>query len=582
MPAEYLSGGTFGFRHEPGPERRASTAVVLVPPFGSEEVACYRERRWLARQLADAGHATLRIDLPTTGDSAGAAGEPDRLGAWADAVGQGARRMRAEGGRVAVVALGLGGMAAVRAVSEGAPIDDLVLWAVPATGKAAARRLAGLARLQPNRIVTDADESPLPEGWLEVGGYLFDAATLTELAGVSLSASAPGALERVLLLGRDGEPAGEALAEAWRSTAVPVEVASGAGYDAMLEHPQRTNPPEGAAERLLAWLAAAPAPAPTPTPVPASVPPAAHLAVAGGVEEPFELAGPQGRIFGVFGRPGRPGPGEGTCVVLLNAGAQRRTGPNRMWVEAARRWLAQGVPTLRVDLAAIGDSDGDDSDLREDAGLYRPEALQDVRAVLDELERRGAGSQFVLAGLCSGAYAAFHLGATDARVSAVGLLNPQALVWADDLAARREARKLRQTVSLQAWKDFLRGRISLQAIVDSVRVAVRLAAARRVRGGRVRDSGAVVTSIVDGLDRLRAAETPVLLGFSGQEPLVGDLEADGTRSRLGQWPNLTWVDLPGNDHELRPIQAQRAGHELLDRAVAAGISSRRPAPGRPA
>jgi len=571
--AEYLSGGVFALRHDSDPARRASTAVVLVPPFGSEEVASYRERRWLARQLADAGYPTLRIDLPTTGDSIGAAVDPDRLGAWADAVAQAARRMRTEGGRVAVVALGLGGLAAIRAASDGAPIDDLVLWAVPATGKAAARRLGGLARLQPNRIAAGLDESPLPEGWLEVGGHLLDAATLEQLAGLDLTASAPGAVERLLLLGRDGEPAGHALADAWRSKAVHVEAKPGDGYDAMLEHQQRTNLPEGVAERLLDWLAAAPAG--TAAPVPASAGPAKRLAVAGGAEEPFGLVGPQGRIFGVLGRPERPG--EGACVVLLNAGAQRRTGPNRMWVETARRWVAEGVPTLRVDLAAIGDSDGDESDLRDDAGFYRPEALDDVRAVLDELERRGAGSRFVLAGLCSGAYAAFHLGATDPRVCAVGLLNPQALIWSDDLAARREARKLRRTFSLQGWRDFLRGGISRPAIVASVRVAIRLVATRLVRRGRVADPTGI-TSIPDGLDRLRASGTPVLLGFSGQEPLVADLEADGTRSRLAEWPNLTWVDLPGQDHELRPIQAQRAGHELLDRAVAAGLSPRYPAP----
>ncbi len=570
--AEYLPGGVFSLRHEPDPARAAPTAVVLVPPFGSEEVASYRERRWLARQLSDAGYPTLRIDLPTTGDSVGAAVDADRLGAWGDAVAQAAQRMRAERGRVAVVALGLGGLAAIHAASQGALIDDLVLWAVPATGRAAARRLGSLARLQPNR---GPDESPLPEGWLEVGGYLLDAATLEQLAGVDLTASALGAVERVLLLGRDGEPAGEALAEAWRSKAVHVEMGPGDGYDAMLEHPQRTNPPKGVAERLLDWLAAAPAGGAAP--VPASVGSAKRLVVAGGAEEPFELAGPQGRIFGVLGQPDRPG--EGTCLVLLNAGAQRRTGPNRMWVETARRWVAEGVPTLRVDLAAIGDSDGDDSRLRDDAGLYRPEALDDVRAVLDELERRDAGSRFVLAGLCSGAYASFHLGATDPRVCAVGLLNPQALVWADDLAARREARKLRRITSRQGWTAFLSGEISTAAIVSSARVAARLIATRLVRRGRAPDPTGV-TSVADGLDRLRASGTPVLLGFSDQEPLVADLEADGTRSRLDRWPNVTWVDLPGQDHELRPIQAQRAGRELLDRAVAAGISPPLSAPQR--
>ena len=47
--------------------------------------------------------------------------------------------------------------------------------------------------------------------------------------------------------------------------------------------------------------------------------------------------------------------------MLLNSGAVRRIGPQRMWVEAARRWAALGVPTLRFDVVGVGDSDGDGS-----------------------------------------------------------------------------------------------------------------------------------------------------------------------------------------------------------------------------
>ncbi len=57
--------------------------------------------------------------------------------------------------------------------------------------------------------------------------------------------------------------------------------------------------------------------------------------------------GPHGRLFGVLSR--RSGEQAEPTGVLLNAGPQRRTGPNRMWVEIARRWAAKGVPTLRLD-----------------------------------------------------------------------------------------------------------------------------------------------------------------------------------------------------------------------------------------
>jgi len=49
------------------------------------------------------------------------------------------------------------------------------------------------------------------------------------------------------------------------------------------------------------------------------------------------------------------GSGEGVlCAILLNAGAVRRIGHHRMWVEVARRWAARGVPTLRLDVVGVG------------------------------------------------------------------------------------------------------------------------------------------------------------------------------------------------------------------------------------
>jgi hypothetical protein len=42
-------------------------------------------------------------------------------------------------------------------------------------------------------------------------------------------------------------------------------------------------------------------------------------------------------------------------------------------------------------------------------------------------------------------------------------------------------------------------------------------------------------------------------------------------ARLEQWPNVELESLPGRDHTLRPINAQRAGHDFLDRQLASEI-----------
>ncbi|MCW2985037.1 MAG: hypothetical protein JWR63_2607, partial [Conexibacter sp.] len=59
----------FGVFH--GVREGAGTAVVLVPPFGYDDVCAYRGLRMWALSLSATGVASLRIDLPGAGDSGG-------------------------------------------------------------------------------------------------------------------------------------------------------------------------------------------------------------------------------------------------------------------------------------------------------------------------------------------------------------------------------------------------------------------------------------------------------------------------------------------------------------------------------
>ena len=47
-------------------------------------------------------------------------------------------------------------------------------------------------------------------------------------------------------------------------------------------------------------------------------------------------------------------------VVFLNAGGVGRSGPNRLWTTFARAWAKAGLPSLRLDVSGVGDSDAAD------------------------------------------------------------------------------------------------------------------------------------------------------------------------------------------------------------------------------
>ncbi|MEA2193737.1 MAG: hypothetical protein QOG42_171, partial [Solirubrobacteraceae bacterium] len=197
----------FGYLHAPagGPRQ---TAVLIVPPWGWEDVAAHRSLRAWAQHLALAGHATLRFDLPSSGDSGGAPTDPARVEAWTDAIAGAADWLRAETGcgRIAALGLGLGGLLAGKALAEGAEIDDLVLWAAPVRGRAFVRQQRGFAALQSSRLTLSGGSLPsgLPDGWIEAGGFVLTRETIAALEDVDLRALALGGLQRALLLERDG------------------------------------------------------------------------------------------------------------------------------------------------------------------------------------------------------------------------------------------------------------------------------------------------------------------------------------------------------------------------------------------
>jgi hypothetical protein len=190
-------------------------------------------------------------------------------------------------------------------------------------------------------------------------------------------------------------------------------------------------------------------------------------------------------------------------------------------------------------------------------------------AAIDALEASGFGPRFVLIGLCSGGYWAFNVALDDDRVGAAVVLNPKALIWDVGLSARRTARIARTALKTATWRRFLRGEIPMRRIATVARaVATRAAhAAWAVPTRRLRPDGAAPGSIDGLLDRLRRRNVAVVLAFSNDELLRTELEEQGLPARMRQWPNAAWVQLPGRDHTVRPIVAQVAVHELLDRAL---------------
>jgi hypothetical protein len=251
-------------------------------------------------------------------------------------------------------------------------------------------------------------------------------------------------------------------------------------------------------------------------------------------------------------------------VVLMNAGALVHTGPNRTWVELARRWAARGVPTVRVDLEGIGETDGDDERYVTDAGLYTPRLMQQARAVLDALAKREVAQRFIVAGLCSGAYWSLHAALDDPRVAGALLVNLYAFYFSEELMAERGTDMALYALRGEGWRRLARGDFNSA----QVRHVLKSLRPRRMRERKHHPVESAQSGQIDAaLDRLRAQGTEVLLLMSEGEPLYRQFERQGRLARLDRWPNVSLERYHSRDHMFRAVSVQQHVIESLDRGL---------------
>ncbi len=575
------SDPVFALFHEAAQARPDATAVLICPPFGWDDITSYRPRRTWAEYLAEAGHPTLRFDFPGTGDSSGTPQDPGRVAACSDAVVSAASWLREQTGRrrVAAIGMSLGGLMACKAIADGASIDEIVLWATPSRGASFVREARAFALLGD---VHDRDSDPqlpeqVPEGFIWAGGFVLGAETAAALGQLDLTELAlppSSSPRRALLLDRDGIGRDQRLRDHLESEDVEVTLAPGPGYGAMGPMPHWAVPPLEVFSRVLEWLNKdEPAPG-ADAPIgrsahlsasPASAP-AGEMTVEDSVirETPITIAQPFGELFGILAEP-TESPPPGPCLVMLNSGAIRRVGPNRMWVEFCRHWAAKGIPTLRLDLEGIGDSDGDAARITRlyPSVMYTDARIGQAIAAVDALEQRGLGNRFILSGLCSGGYWSFHAADRDERVSAALMINPRMLFYDRLIETERDNRM--RVLRTSEWPRVLRGQVPLTRAVSLAARAVATIPRQTLEGKRVRSSRRA--AIDRALDHLRDTDKNVQFFFSGDEPLREELEIEKRLSHLERWPNVRVHYLPGSNHTLRSFVAQVSATDMLNQAI---------------
>ncbi len=562
------------------------TAVLLVPPFGWEAMSSARSLRVWAGALAAAGYPTVRLHLPGSGDSAGAAAEQD-LSSWAAGVGDVIGHARAATGcpRVALIALGLGGFVALQAVAEGADVQDLVLWATPSRGRLLLRELRAFAALTTDpgdypyvatagphtarggtaQPAVPAQDSTVRQGRMDgdvlwVHGYPLAATAQEQLASRDLAdpGTNVGAISRTLVLGRGSLPYDARLVTALTIAGIEASGEPGPGYDAMTVEPRLSQPPTDVMARVRAWLDAGSA----------GVSRAGLDEPVGTVKQAWPVADhaerqlQTGAVSVVLTPASDRAAPAGVTVVFVGAGAIQRSGPNRMWAEAARRWADWGIASLRADLAGIGEAGGVPVWAGGPDGFYEEPYRPQVRSLLGLAVQQGLPERFLLVGLCSGGLWAAQTALDDDRVVGVVVLNTEGLVWPPPLAALSARERFAHLTRRQTWQPLVHDRAARRDALGRVRRSVRLARDRWLGAPAAGSARAPASSdqVVRALDRRGVRVT---VGASPGEPLLLDLAG------LSNLPHVEVRALDGRmgAHTLSPPGLREQAERLLDDAA---------------
>jgi pimeloyl-ACP methyl ester carboxylesterase len=482
-----------GFYHPAAGGKTRSPAIVLCNALGYELMSAHRTYRHLAMRLALAGFPTLRFDYRGTGNSTGTPRDPRRVRAWIDDIHAAVREVRSRSGVAAVALFGLrfGASLATVAAVEAPEVEALALWAPIVSGRAAVRELRAF------RLLGDP-KARRPDDGEEIGGYYFSRETLTDLSGLELVTRTDRDVARVLVVPRGEQATKEesALAEHWRAARAEVSIATSSGYAAMMrDSPYEAVVPESTLDAVVQWFEDGSTPVDVPRPAPTSAPSMALTvgAGAGAVRETPIHFGRDQRLYGVIAEPSSPSTTERPAVLLLNVGADNHVGPHRMNTEIGRELAGMGHVTLRFDVGGLGESAP--SSGKGENRLYRMDSVDDVQEAMSALERWRGCSRFVLVGLCSGAFLAFHAAARDPRVIGQALVNMFAFEWkeGDPIAPTERSSYasnrfyVRALLDRRVWQRALRGEVDVKGIAAAVgeRYAERLVLGARSMSARL-------------------------------------------------------------------------------------------------
>jgi len=550
-------------------------AVLLLPPWGFEEMCTRKFFRILAEHLATNGIPSLRFDYPGTGDAPGGPESDLDMGDWDTAVLAAAERLKALSGRekIILVGQGLGGMLAQRLGRDICGVDGIALLAPALNGRAYLREVSLWSKVVDQGLGLREDQRD--SDGVSIASLKLPAGIADAIRKTNLTAPQTTAAGQVLLLERPVRISETGFADGLRELGAHVVFDVFEGYDALVANPTIQKMPMETIGKLIGWLRDI-NPIVGGVRTPDAILPPAELA-AQGYRERFVRFGDNSHLYGVFCIPEVRQ--EAASVLILTTAYDRSAGWGRSGVNMARDLARHGIASFRYDTANVGDSvplPGTPQQI-----LYSTTQNHDVDAALDLMERE-LGGKVLVSGRCSGGYLALRNAVRDQRLKAVVSVNPFVLYWDPerpvDAGLQFVPRSLddygQRLARFETLKRLFAGEINIPAAARNVIIAVgkRLARKATLLVRQLPGKRHIHREVKDSFRIYQERQIPVSLIYSEGDVGLDDLHLHfGEQgSGLKSYRNVTLTMLPDTDHNLTPAASRRlVFYEILRLARAA-------------
>ncbi|WP_208247552.1 alpha/beta hydrolase (plasmid) [Rhizobium sp. T1470] len=540
---------------------KSDLAVLLLNPWGIEEMCTRRFYRILAERFAEVGVASLRFDYPGTVNSLDETSAERGLSVWSEVIGKAAEELKMLSGarNLVFIGQGIGASLALMQAHFEPSVAAIALLAPVLKGRAYLRELSLFSRLIDDGLGIKQELRDSAPG--SIAGLRMPRAVAEDLKAVDLNGLEITIKPHAFMAERPGLEADTTFRDRLQAAGCQLRATPFAGYDALVSNPLNQEIPDALIDELIGWLQSLPQyqgrstlPAKKPSPI-ASV-------SAGAIRETGVRFGPNDRLYGVLCEP--TGHSIGVTAVILTTAYDHAAGWARSSVALARELASVGVSSLRFDSAGVGDSPPVAA--RRKQVLYDEAQIADAGMARDYVDSLGISERTLLIGRCGGAYVAFRSALADPRWDACMIVNPVAFRWRFKGLPKTLKAYMRNALDIETVRRLWAGDLDLTAVTKNI--SMRLV--DRMAGGLspVFAPAMPITQLTGHVHRdfqaLANRGTPLSIiyteGDEGQEMFRVNFGDAG--EKLSAYPNVQLHLFPDADHNLTPLPARERMIEL--------------------